>query len=503
MGLKPMNCPGHCAPVRAPAVVLPRPAGALLRARAAAPQRALRRAARPAARAPLRPGRRPRLLHRGPDPGRGRAAAWTSPSRPTRVFGFDGRTSSSRPAPRTGSATTRCGTTPRGRWSRRCDDAGPRRTRSTRATARSTGRRSTCTSTDSLGRSWQLGTVQLDYSMPERFGLTYTGADNAEHTPVMIHRALMGSYERFIGILLEHTAGELPLWLTPVQAIVLPIADRHAEVAAGGARRAARGRRARGARRPHRVGRPQDPRGRAAQDALHARRRRPRGRGGHGRRAPPRSATRARCAVASGAIARADRRRLAQALLGGLTRRGLRDDAAYSERSDAVDQHHSLHDTAAPFLTRATTASAGPSQVRPAPAGAGHHPDQRAHPRSRGPAHRRDGPAGRRHEDRRGPALRPGARTSTSSRSRPRPAARLPRPGLLEVQVRAGPEGQAGQEAPDADQRPRDQVPAEDRRARLRRPRRATSSASCATRTRSRSRSCSAGARSRTPSAAR
>src|SRR5262249_22594963 len=80
---------------------------------------------------------------------------------------------------------------------------------------------------DSLGRSWQLGTVQLDYNFPDRFELTYTGADNAEHRPVMIHRALMGSYERFIGILLEHLEGELPLWLAPVQAIVLPIADRH------------------------------------------------------------------------------------------------------------------------------------------------------------------------------------------------------------------------------------------------------------------------------------
>ncbi len=86
--------------------------------------------------------------------------------------------------------------------------------------------------TDSLGRSWQLGTVQLDYNFPERFDLTYTGADNAEHRPVMIHRALMGSYERFIGILLEHLAGELPLWLAPVQAIVLPIADRHNSFAA-------------------------------------------------------------------------------------------------------------------------------------------------------------------------------------------------------------------------------------------------------------------------------
>jgi threonyl-tRNA synthetase len=91
--------------------------------------------------------------------------------------------------------------------------------------------------TDSLGRSWQIGTVQLDYNMPMRFGLTYTGADNAEHQPVMIHRALMGSYERFIAILIEHYGGELPVWLTPVQAVVLPISDRHLDYA-----RAVRGR---------------------------------------------------------------------------------------------------------------------------------------------------------------------------------------------------------------------------------------------------------------------
>lgn len=91
--------------------------------------------------------------------------------------------------------------------------------------------------TDSLGRSWQLGTVQLDYSMPARFGLTYTGADNTEHTPVMIHRALFGSYERFIGIMLEHYGGELPVWLAPVQAIVLPVSDRFNEYATEVARR--------------------------------------------------------------------------------------------------------------------------------------------------------------------------------------------------------------------------------------------------------------------------
>jgi len=75
--------------------------------------------------------------------------------------------------------------------------------------------------------------VQLDYNMPARFELAYTGADNAEHRPVMIHRALFGSYERFIGIMIEHYGGEFPLWLAPVQAIVLPISDRLGEYAGG------------------------------------------------------------------------------------------------------------------------------------------------------------------------------------------------------------------------------------------------------------------------------
>ena len=79
--------------------------------------------------------------------------------------------------------------------------------------------------------------MQCDYYMPEQFELTYMGADNQEHRPVMIHRALMGSFERFIGILIEHYGGEFPLWLAPVQALVLPIADRHAEYARGVAER--------------------------------------------------------------------------------------------------------------------------------------------------------------------------------------------------------------------------------------------------------------------------
>jgi threonyl-tRNA synthetase len=78
---------------------------------------------------------------------------------------------------------------------------------------------------DSLGRSWQISTIQLDFQMPARFGLSYQGDDNAEHTPVMIHRALLGSLERFIGIYLEHTGGDLPVWLAPEQARVLPVSD--------------------------------------------------------------------------------------------------------------------------------------------------------------------------------------------------------------------------------------------------------------------------------------
>ena len=84
---------------------------------------------------------------------------------------------------------------------------------------------------DSLGRSWQLGTVQIDYQAPERFDLVYTGADNSDHRPVVLHRALLGSYERFIGILLEHTGGELPFWLQPSHVALLTVSDRHADAA--------------------------------------------------------------------------------------------------------------------------------------------------------------------------------------------------------------------------------------------------------------------------------
>jgi threonyl-tRNA synthetase len=86
--------------------------------------------------------------------------------------------------------------------------------------------------TDAIGRRWQCATIQLDYNLPQRFDLKYVGADNAEHRPVVIHRAIYGSFERFIAVLIEHYAGAFPLWLAPVQAVVLPIADRHLPYAA-------------------------------------------------------------------------------------------------------------------------------------------------------------------------------------------------------------------------------------------------------------------------------
>jgi threonyl-tRNA synthetase len=84
---------------------------------------------------------------------------------------------------------------------------------------------------DALGRRWQLGTIQVDYNLPERFELEYTGADNQKHRPVMIHRAPFGSMERFVAVLIEHTAGKFPLWLAPTQAVVLPISEKYNEYA--------------------------------------------------------------------------------------------------------------------------------------------------------------------------------------------------------------------------------------------------------------------------------
>ena len=161
---------------------------------------------------------------RGPDRGRGDRAAcgWrgTSTTSSACRCGW-----SSRPGRTTGSATTPCGTGPR----RRCGRARARgrEYELNEGDGAFYGPKIDLHMTDSVGRSWQMGTVQLDYQMPERFEMVYTGDDNAEHRPVMVHRALFGAFERFIGILIEHYAGAFPLWLSPVQAIVLPVAERH------------------------------------------------------------------------------------------------------------------------------------------------------------------------------------------------------------------------------------------------------------------------------------
>ncbi len=80
---------------------------------------------------------------------------------------------------------------------------------------------------DAIGRRWQLGTIQVDYNLPERFELEYVGADGEKHRPVMIHRAPFGSMERFVAVLIEHTAGHFPLWLTPTQVSILPISEKY------------------------------------------------------------------------------------------------------------------------------------------------------------------------------------------------------------------------------------------------------------------------------------
>ncbi|HOW51731.1 MAG TPA: threonine--tRNA ligase [bacterium] len=85
--------------------------------------------------------------------------------------------------------------------------------------------------TDAIGREWQLSTIQVDFNLPERFDLSYTGADGAEHRPIMLHRALMGSLERFFGVLIEHFKGAFPVWLAPTQVVLVPVTDRHHEIA--------------------------------------------------------------------------------------------------------------------------------------------------------------------------------------------------------------------------------------------------------------------------------
>ena len=130
--------------------------------------------------------------------------------------------------------------------------------------------------TDCIGREWQLGTVQLDYNLPsaERFGLEYIGADNQPHRPVMIHRAPLGSMERFIGVLIEHFAGAFPLWLAPEQVRVLTVSEKSEDYGREVEQQLTAGGSAGCGRLPRREAGGQDPRSPARADPLHVRRRR-------------------------------------------------------------------------------------------------------------------------------------------------------------------------------------------------------------------------------------
>ena len=150
---------------------------------------------------------------------------------------------------------------------------------------------------DAIGRTWQMSTIQVDFQLPQRFDLHYAGADGKRHRPVMIHRALFGSVERFFGVLTEHYAGAFPLWLAPEQLRLVPVADRNVdaahELAAARARRGA----PRGGRRREAVGRQEDPRRPADEGAVRGRDRRPRPRGRHVH-GPPTAAAMRRAGVA-------------------------------------------------------------------------------------------------------------------------------------------------------------------------------------------------------------
>ena len=223
LALKPMNCPGHVPDLQSAPAQLSRPAAAPRRVRLLPSQRAVRRAARPDAGARLHPGRRPHLLHARADHGRDRGVLRAAAS-VYRDFGYDDVPDQLR-RPAAGARRQRRGLGPG------------------RAGALAGGRASGIETTlnpgegafygpklefclrDAIGREWQCGTFQVDFVLPERLGASYVGEDGRKHTPVMLHRAILGSIERFIGILIEHHAGSLPLWLAPVQAVVASITN--------------------------------------------------------------------------------------------------------------------------------------------------------------------------------------------------------------------------------------------------------------------------------------
>ena len=226
LALKAMNCPGHMLAVRQRSAQLSRSAAALPRADAAASQRSVGHAVRPDARAAAQPGRRALLRHAQEQIGEEVERLLRLVQRVYGDFGLQFESEARRRGPPSSSARSRRGTMPRRSSRRRSRHVGEPYTLN-EGDGAFYGPKIDFDVTDAIGRKWQCATIQLDYQMPERFDLKYIGADNTEHRPVVIHRAIFGSFERFIAILIEHYAGAFPLWLAPVQAIVLPIADRH------------------------------------------------------------------------------------------------------------------------------------------------------------------------------------------------------------------------------------------------------------------------------------
>ena len=229
MGAEGDELPRAHARLRQRGAQLSRSADPLSRADAAAPQRGLRRAVRADARPAVQSGRCALLRDGVADRRRSRAAAAAGEAglRRLRADARDEALDAAAGVPRHD----------RDLESRRSGaEAGARRAPGEPYTINEGdgafyGPKIDFDVTDAIGRKWQCATIQLDYQIPERFDLKYVGADNAEHRPVVIHRAIFGSFERFIALLIEHFAGAWPLWLAPVQVVVLPISDRHRDYA--------------------------------------------------------------------------------------------------------------------------------------------------------------------------------------------------------------------------------------------------------------------------------
>ncbi len=255
-GAQADELPGAHPDLQAGHQVLSRPAAAALRVRLLPPQRAARRAPRPDARAPVHPGRRAHLLPRGPDRRRGAGVLRARRPRSTATSGSTYAIKLAlRPDKRFG--TEEMWDQGRGRAARRGDRA-PACATEEYGWEELPGEGAFYAPklewhlTDAIGRTWQVGTIQSDRVLPERLDASYIGEDGERHRPVMLHRAIFGSFERFIGILIEHFAGKLPLWLAPVQAVVATIvsdADGYAKEVVAKLRRRGHPRRDRPAQR--------------------------------------------------------------------------------------------------------------------------------------------------------------------------------------------------------------------------------------------------------------